>query len=350
MRRPDYADQLGFTAEADKDIRCLTNVLTAQEDSALAVFVDDLDRCSPKHVIEVVEAINQIFNSSADSRCVFFLGMDSEVVAASVDVAYSEMIDYLKTQDSALASGYGYQFLTKIIQMSLSIPVPDRATMRLLLADLTGNEAPVQESKPTELSEEEIRHFEARIEDRQPVNPADVAMAEQGVRAVGELSESQQRALEEAARRARAKLFGVDSPDVVGAEFEILGYLSPNPRQIKRFDNAFRLQLHVANSSGISELSFRRSQLVALGKWIALRLRWPDLAAAIDSEPRLLAALEDNANNLSAATIDEAMDAEMKVRYSRWFDDSGLKSILEDADPERRIMYLLRLTTLLRVA
>ena len=63
---PDYDHQLGFTADADRDIRSLARVLapdTKDNPRALAVFVDDLDRCTSSHVVEVVEAMNQIFNS-----------------------------------------------------------------------------------------------------------------------------------------------------------------------------------------------------------------------------------------------------------------------------------------------
>jgi uncharacterized protein YjbI with pentapeptide repeats len=71
---PDYELHLGFTTEAENDIRCLMQVLSPDDRHAVAVFVDDLDRCSSGHVVEVVEAMNQIF-ASRDQRCVFVLGL-----------------------------------------------------------------------------------------------------------------------------------------------------------------------------------------------------------------------------------------------------------------------------------
>jgi KAP family P-loop domain len=349
-KKPDYAEQLGFTTEADGDIRCLTRVLTRDNESALAIFVDDLDRCTPKHVIEVIEAINQIFNSAEGRRCVFFLGMDRDVVAASVEVAYSDTVEYLKARSSPLADAYGYHFLSKIVQMSVSIPVPKPESMRIMLARLTGNKIPTQDSTRVTPSEEEVQRFETRIEERHPVNPADVVAVEERLSAGGNYSESQQLALEEAARRARSRRFGEDSPDVVGAEFEILQYLQPNPRQVKRFDNVFRLQLHVANSADASQLSFRPGQLVAFGKWIALRLRWPDLAATIDTEPEVLATLEDLINKASNEPNHDVVSTEIRERYARWLDDRSLRLILEDADEDRRVKSLLGLTSLLHVA
>ena len=61
--RQDFKDQLGFTYDADREIAALSRVLTTSE-RAVAVFVDDLDRCRTDQVVEVVEAINQIFNLS----------------------------------------------------------------------------------------------------------------------------------------------------------------------------------------------------------------------------------------------------------------------------------------------
>src|SRR6202789_3462766 len=107
-RNPRYKEELGFTSEAEADIRNLTSLLTAEPDHVLVVFVDDLDRCSPAHLVEAIEAINQIFNAAVyepvartqvdpdggrrPRRCVFVLGMDREMVAAGIEVAYGETI------------------------------------------------------------------------------------------------------------------------------------------------------------------------------------------------------------------------------------------------------------------
>ena len=62
---PDYEQHLGFTSEADRDIGCLTAAIVPNERDALAVFIDDLDRCNSGHLVEVLEAVNQIFNSTS---------------------------------------------------------------------------------------------------------------------------------------------------------------------------------------------------------------------------------------------------------------------------------------------
>ena len=94
---------LGVTAEAANDIDALTRTLTQNSSHALAVFVDDLDRCSPSHIVAVVETINQIFNASDKQRCAFILGMDRDVVVASLEHEYAGMVKCLKNHNLALA-------------------------------------------------------------------------------------------------------------------------------------------------------------------------------------------------------------------------------------------------------
>ena len=84
--------------------------------------------------------------------------------------------------------------------------------------------------------------------------------------------------------------------------------LPPNPRQIKRFDNAFRLQLYVATGGGSTKLAFDEPKLRALGKWVVLRLRWPALAGEIEDDQNILMFLEELANG-EPPVIDEDSEA-----------------------------------------
>ncbi|SHL08492.1 caspase, EACC1-associated type [Actinacidiphila paucisporea] len=302
-----YEKQLGFTSEVDEDIQALSDALLHRGDRALAVFVDDLDRCDSKHVVEVVEAVNQIFNSGQNRQCAFLLGMDSAVVAASIDVAYEDTIRMLRTRRSPLADDFGATFLTKIVQMTVSVAVPGPAALRRYLTAVTGDRRPLQALRAP--SEQEVTRYEREIEELLPRNPVDVFAAGQTL--IGaDASESSQLALNEAVRRAQARRFNADSNDVAKAELEVLGCLEANPRQVKRFDNAYRLQLHVAGSTPGAVLDFNIDQLVALGKWVALRLRWPHLARAVDDDPGLLARLEAYAGDPDARDA-QAVAAEL---------------------------------------
>ena len=354
--RPKFEEHLGFTVEAERDIEKLMHMLAPMQtedavkngkvkkvkekpkpERAIAIFVDDLDRCSGAHLVEVIEAVNQIFNS-LNARCVFILGMDRQVVAASIDVAYKDMVQYLKRQGIPLADEYGYRYLSKIVQMSVSVSVsvppatPDG--LRNLLSEVTGSEVPelpagegsgetgqtaAGESRPAPVPQEAVAEMAAEMRARRMANPVEVGEAVQQLEAQAPEDDLRRRAIREAARAIRADLFNTDSEHVRIAEYSGLEHLDPNPRQVKRYDNAFRLQLHVASTS--SDLDFRQEQLTALAKWVAIRLRWPELAEHLGLEPDLLVELENHAYGNGTP----APDPDLTVRFERWFQDKDLK-------------------------
>jgi len=340
---PAYESQLGFTAEADRDIRSLTRVLAPDTDDdphALAVFVDDLDRCSSTHVVEVVEAMNQIFNSDERHGCVFVLGMDREVVATSIEVAHQATVKSLKDAGRGVGEDFGMSFLAKLVQLSVAVPRPNAEAIERLLAQVAGSRPPASPEAPSvqavETAEEEIRQ-------QAPETLEEVGTASSDADLTGAAAQA-------AERRMRALLIG-DSPDVVTAEFEVLRSLDRNPRQIKRFDNAFRLQLYVANEDPECRLDFSLDQLVALGKWVALRLRWPELAEALDDEPALIEALEASAND-DGSSLSAVRHRALEQRYSRWFSDPVVSRFLRDVEKGAEARRLARLEpgSFLRVA
>jgi tetratricopeptide (TPR) repeat protein len=358
VSHPDYAQQLGFTHEADQDIAALTRTLAPTPRHAIAVFVDDLDRCSSAHLVEVVEAMNQIFSVSG-RPIVFVLGMDREVVSASIDTAYAETVARLRESDDRWQS-FGSDFLSKLVQLSVAVPPPAPAAIRQLLAHVTGTRPP-PEAAGTPGNHPQARGEAADPRDDEQVSALKDAIAAkepQSLAEVGDIADelaTERRGdvttvlvtnpdeqpvlppsfgmapgapLQEAERQLRAELIASDSPDVVAAEYEVLRYLSANPRQIKRFDNAFRPQLYVASADPAADLKYEVDQLIALGKWVAIRLRWPDLAKDLDKEPFLIDALEAHANGTEAAeTVAPEEIARLRDAYPRWFADRHLRTV-----------------------
>jgi hypothetical protein len=295
-----YETRLGFGAEAEHQVECLTDVVLREPGHALAVFVDDLDRLAPNRVIDLVEAVNQVFNSSPGRRCVFVLGMDRDVIAASIDVAYGELVHRLSEGRQPLADTFGLDFLEKIVQLTVVVPEPRPAAMRSYLLDLLGR-APTAPAGATPAANAttaaSVAAIESRLDAAVATNPEDVSQAGEMVLREGGADPA---AIEEAERLVRARLLNVDSPHVGEAELALLPYLERNPRQVKRFDCAFRLQLHVANLTRGCTLDFRPEQLVALGKWVVVCLRWPRLAQEALAVPGLLRALEARAHGESS--------------------------------------------------
>ena len=83
---------------------------TSRQPGLLAVFIDDLDRCSEKSVVEILTAVKLYLTVP---RCVFVIGYDR--------MALDEMI-HRRTGTSTVVTGSMY--LEKMIQVPFSIPQP----------------------------------------------------------------------------------------------------------------------------------------------------------------------------------------------------------------------------------
>jgi KAP family P-loop domain/NB-ARC domain len=122
VRDPDYQARLGFLYLVQTDMKRVLD-LVATERRPLVVFVDDLDRCSPSTVAQVIEAIN-LFLAGEFPNCVFVLAVEPAVVAAHVEVAYKDLVTSLGGQPHGGRSSLGWRFLEKIVQLPLSLPLP----------------------------------------------------------------------------------------------------------------------------------------------------------------------------------------------------------------------------------
>lgn len=338
---PDYDEKLGFTADADRDIRSLARVLapdTPEDPHALAVFVDDLDRCASAHVVEVVEAMNQIFNSDGRHGCVFVLGIDRQIVATDIEVAYGPTVNALGQAEPPLGDGFGMHFLDKLVQISVSIPRPAQPALERLMGSIVGARS---EDEAAVVKEGDVDRVEEAVRGEAPEGLAQVGTVTATTEVNSEVVDTR--------GTTHTRIVDPSSPEVARAEFELLPVLGSNPREIKRFDNAFRLQLYVANEDPECKLRFSAPELATLGRWVALRLRWPEFARAIDDEPNLLAALEGSANKTDPAIPANELDR-LRQTYGRWFKAADLLAFLADGeDRESRRVSSLEPGSFLRI-
>jgi hypothetical protein len=100
VRQPDYSGKLGYLHLVEEDMVRALELLTADQKPAV-IFIDDLDRCSPAKVGEVIEAVN-LFLAGEYPNCAFVIGIDAEVVAASMEVVHAEIIAKLADRRGSL--------------------------------------------------------------------------------------------------------------------------------------------------------------------------------------------------------------------------------------------------------
>jgi len=97
------------------------------------VFIDDLDRCSPEAVIEVLEALKLYLDVK---RCVFVIGVNDKVVGDAVQHKYASS----EKDKGPIIEGAHY--LEKIVQLPFHIPPPDEDRLANFIEKLIASAKP----------------------------------------------------------------------------------------------------------------------------------------------------------------------------------------------------------------
>lgn len=251
----------------------------------LVIFIDDLDRCSPDRVIEVLEAINLLL---AFKEFVVFLALDTRIVTSIIESNY---------EDTLRRAGIsGYEYLDKIVQIPFTIPKARPADLLKYLNTLI--EAPSGETdtaifKRSLLLSEQTQQREGRglaltdldMADAHPATPAEVVA---GIEIVAFTL------AERSAFRAFSR------------------YMDPNPRYIKRLVNIYRL---------VRTLDYRSERITVVEEapamvvlWLLLCQQWPYATAhLLDALRRAPANQAVNLQELYA-TIADKLDNDPRHR------------------------------------
>ncbi len=84
-------------------------------DGKLVIFLDDLDRCLPENVVEILESLKLFLD---DAPCVFVLGVDRVVVESAIANHYAGPL-----------AGREQEYLEKIVLRQFDIPTVSEQTM-----------------------------------------------------------------------------------------------------------------------------------------------------------------------------------------------------------------------------
>ena len=266
---PDYKSQTGFFYLVWTDMQRVLD-LVAGPGRPLVVFVDDLDRCSPGTVVQVIEAIN-LFLAGQFPNCVFVIAMEPEMVAAHIEAAYADLVKRLEAMGpEGRAVDLGWKFLEKIVQLPLTMPdmAPDRT--KVFFESQFQAQMPDDRREPT-ATETEVRAAEREFEGSSLEDIGEI------VENIGAGSTSAEK---EAVRRFVDRRLSSDDPEVQKVIAYAVDYLQPNPREIKRFVNVFRFFVMIDTERKLKGLSTTGS-LSEIAKLAVLSLRWPGLISSL---------------------------------------------------------------------
>ena len=278
-------------------------------DRPIVVVIDDLDRCQPAYVVELIRGLMTVFNSP---RIVYLILGDRRWIETCFAKAYAAM-----AEAEAKPASFGSRFAEKSTQLSFLLPsVPEARVAAYVDALLLGREVGTDPRAERAVAEAvagivgqwsqtgrdtAVRAALLKVADAIPVEGARDA-AKQAVREAGAI---------EAARSPVAA-------DEIGHYLQDLHGLMPNnPRQIKRIVNMIAL--------------YQASALAALEDYGQGGEKWRRMVLWVllmGSEPGVWRMLDDDPSR--ADKLGEETDAEI-VRF--W--GSPLRSLFEGGLPRR---------------
>jgi hypothetical protein len=308
--------------------------LVRQFHRPVAVFIDDLDRCDPEYVVELLEGIQTLF---MDEPVSYVIAADRRWVCDS----YAKVYEGFEQSVGQPGRPLGYLFLEKTFQLSFELPPMPRDRGEDLWRSLVSTAAPelpqgfetptgVQEL-PSGMRRRWLR-WARRFTRRAKSQTARTVFAAAETEAeVLEILEEAPAELAEEWREAAARRLGS-----AGLERALQHMLQPfypllenNPRGMKRLVNAYGLERarHVRDGTVLDDEA--RLRLVL---WTIVRLRWPLLAERLCEDPGLVDAIRAD---------DDPEEADELTPLLRHPD---VRNVFNGADPEAELDLAVDLT------
>ncbi|WP_167737614.1 KAP family P-loop NTPase fold protein [Sphingomonas parva] len=292
-----------------KPITRLFNRLVRRIGRPVVVFIDDLDRCDSKYVVELLEGIQTLMRSAPVT---YVVAADRKWICSSFEQRYAGFSPPIGECGRPL----GYLFLDKVFQISAASPqipadVQSSYWARLLSPARVDLEARAEDRRRKEAEAERAVAGLTRSEDLQ----ARVRAAE----------ESGDEVMIQAMRAATAKR--IASPDAaLHTQHRLQAFaalLEPNPRSMKRLVNAYAMHQATLLLAG---------QAIGAGplaRWTILEMRWPLLADFLAQRPDCL---DDLARPLHEGDLPQVPPGLRPL-----FGDELLAEVIGDADDEDRL-------------
>lgn len=315
IREPDYGKDMGLLHLVDHDLdRALTLLLG--ENNRTVVFIDDLDRCSPATVNEIMLAINQ-FISVQHRKLYFILGMDTHMVAMAIESA-SEKQAETYNRNRHTSKGYGWRFMEKFVQLPFFIPRIQPPEARKFMDSL------LRESAAPPIKKTAIDELKIKIADTASLQELqDVVMQFK--------NEHQVDVLPEVDASVASKMIDITS-DRTGETLNkliaaALVDLELNPREMKRFLNVARLLfIRLDHNEDVSS----DEHMLKVVRASHLILNWPQCLRWLQGNARSYTVKGDKADpveNLEALFNNPGLDNFEKWRKT--IEDTWGKTVTE---------------------
>jgi KAP family P-loop domain len=280
-RAAGYQKHQGVVGMLHRDFRLLDAQLRAQPSSSnksglpridrVVLYVDDLDRCSPAKVLEVLEAVHLLL---ALELFIVIVGVDPRWLQRSLLHQYRDLCLSEDLSKDPYLLAMPTEYLEKIFQIPLTLPAMEAKAYSKLISSLAPGTAVPTPSPAPEGS---------AIPTRRAASPDSPGGARTPTRALLQVQEG-----------SAAQGRGGTSIDLTSDELQFvqqLGGLVDTPRAAKRLMNTYRLiraTQHVGSRSRFLGADGRPGEYYAVLTLLAVAAGYPTLA------DRVLVALEDD--------------------------------------------------------
>jgi hypothetical protein len=288
VKQPEYENKMGYFHTVESDLKMVLNLLISKDDPVV-IFIDDLDRCSPKMVAEVIEAIN-LFISGDFPDCYFILGQDAQMVAAALDSAYKDMGSKVANIEKGHGS-LGWYFMEKFIQLNFTIPNISETQSKRYLKELLGetliNHTSTKKDEAENVLDEiaiEISKASTNKELKDITSKIDI----DSKRLTSQAEHRKLISVQEQIIDKAAEIFEDNDSEFVEIIETYSKYVGNSPRMIKRFVNLYRFYRFMQFASSDKKLIDIDAD--SIGRWIVVIIRWPQLVRCIqwDTEKNFL--------------------------------------------------------------
>lgn len=321
---PKYTDKIGTFHEVEADLNRVLD-LCVDEKKPLIVFVDDLDRCSPSKVVEVIEAINVFINGKYNNRCYFILGMDAEMVAAALDTSYESMKGKMGSKELEQGS-IGWYFLDKFIQLPFFIPVMSEGKKEEYLRRLLSEGPPASAQNSTQFTSKSTPLDLGKV--KAVYNKAMTASeAAESAQAIAEstLTRNEQAELDKMILENQVK--SAEQNEEIKKQVGLYSsFISSDPRSLKRFANLLRF--YCSYQFLRMKKGEKYVEVKVLAKWLAIMVKFPQLIRWIqwDAENKLgtNTSAEDKARIIDELVSEFIEQEKIGDGYDSWLNLSFL--------------------------
>ena len=246
----EYGEPIAYMNRIQSDLEELSGRL-ADERGRFVVMIDDVDRCEPDKIVEVLQAINLLLNFESFIVC---LGIDARVVTRAIERHYDGLLDQ--------TGASGYEYLDKIVQIPFRIPRPSAGEVETFVS-----------SQLRQAAADGRGDADRGASPRPGRGPIPGAPVETGPRPA---------AMAQAGASGRThgprERVAFEEQEIAGFE-ELAVLLEPNPRHLKRLINVYRLVRSLAGVRHVEASVKRDPEGVIL--LLTLAAQWPYTAAAM---------------------------------------------------------------------